>query len=296
MIQLEFKKISILSHRGLDPEKKGYFAESTREAFTDQVARGFGLEFDLQLTRDGQFVILHDSSLARPTKGADTRKISEIESAELLEMNMEGCHIASFPELLALIAKHPDNPSINAIHIKAGMQKPEALTQILEELEHVDTERFILFDVSIETARFLKAKNSRLHLAPSLAHPYDIERYNSAVGGTLLPLERVIEDRGPFDWVWLDEWDRTDRNGGTKSLYSKETFDRLRKAGFKIALVTPELHKTSPGLLGGEAHQDATNNKTLRTRFKEIASLRPDAICTDYPDTVRKFFFSIKIK
>ena len=61
----------------------------------------------------------------------------------------------------------------------------------------------------------------------------------------------------------------------------------LSQEGYKIALVTPELHGTSPGLYGGESHKDAKDKETLFKRIKEILSLKPDAVCTDYPEEVR---------
>lgn len=280
--------LSILTHRGLDPTKKNYFAESSREAFADQIARGFGLEFDLQFAKDGALVVSHDADLERLTRGRDERKIGAVNSAELMEMDFSGCHLVSFMDLLRMIAESLDNRSINAIHIKSRIQEPKHLDKILEQMRGVDVGRFVLFDLKIEAARYLKEKNSGLRLAASVAHQYDIERYNNAVGGTLLPIERVIENKDVYDWVWLDEWDRTDKSGGAKSLYNKETFERFRNAGFQIALITPELHATSPGLLGGEAHQDAATETKLKKRFEEIIALHPDAICTDYPDTMRR--------
>jgi hypothetical protein len=79
-----------------------------------------------------------------------------------------------------------------------------------------------------------------------------------------------------------------DKDNGTKLLYTKEVFNKLREANIKIGLVTPELHATSPNLLGGESHQDASSQERLFTRIKEIIKLEPDAICTDYPDLVRQ--------
>ena len=51
--------------------------------------------------------------------------------------------------------------------------------------------------------------------------------------------------------------------------------------------MTPELHGTSPGLLGGESHKHAANTEVLFERMREILSLEPDAICTDYPEEVK---------
>ncbi|MCW8965853.1 MAG: hypothetical protein OQK82_04080, partial [Candidatus Pacearchaeota archaeon] len=122
-------------------------------------------------------------------------------------------------------------------------------------------------------------------LAPSVALDYDTKRYNKVVSNTLFSIEQSIEykKQGLFDYVWLDEWDLKEEDGTQKKLYTKETFDKLREVGYKIALITPELHGTSPGLLGGESHQDSRDKDTLFKRIIEIISLNPDAICTDYP-------------
>ena len=286
-IEGEPREMGILTHRGLDPTKENYFAESSREAFADQIARGFGLEFDVQLTKDGDLIVLHDSNLTRLSAGIDERKIGEVTLKELLAMNFSGCHLASLKDLVQMIAENSESRAVNALHIKSKNQVRESLDKILEQLQETDAERFVLFDLKVAAAQQIKEKNPRLHRAASVAHPYDIERYNQAVGDTLLSLEQVIENRDLYDWVWLDEWDRTDKEGNAKSLYNKDTFDKLRGAGFKIGLVTPELHATSPGLLGGEAHPDAADMVKLESRFKEIIYLGPDLICTDYPDIVK---------
>ncbi len=136
--------------------------------------------------------------------------------------------------------------------------------------------------------KYLKEKNPALRIAPSVALPYDITRYNDVVGKTLLSIGEVLANRDIFDGVWLDEWDLTDADGGMKKLYTREVFDIFQDAGLWVGLVTPELHGTSPGLLGGEAHPDAKPFDVLAKRLAEIVSLKPDAICTDYPDYVQE--------
>lgn len=276
----------VITHRGLDPSKKDYFVESSREAFEDQLARGFGLEFDLQLTKDSKIIVLHDSTLGRISGGKDERKICEVTEEEILSMEFNGCHLTSLDVLLSLIQKNQAPNTISAIHLKYRSQNMEALDTILSYLENQDTTKFFVFDVTLETAKYLKQKNDKINLAPSVAHPFDIARYNSVVGGTLIDLKTAIKHKDLFSWVWLDEWDIADKNNGTKLFYAKEVFDKLRYANIKIALVTPEMHATSPNLLGGESHHDASNQERLLTRIKEIIKLKPDAICTDYPDYV----------
>jgi len=279
--------IQIITHRGLDPSKKPYFAESSLEAFKDQLARGYGLEFDLQPTRDGSFVVMHDASLKRISGGTDARKISELTLQEILSMRFDGCRLTSFANLLSSISRNQDKGQLSAIHLKHTVQKKAFLDLILSALAQIDSAKFIVFDVKASTAKYLKEHRPGLRLAPSVAHPYDIKRFNGVVGGTLLSVEEAIANRPLFDWVWLDEWDRKDENGKTKTLYNAEVFASLRAAGLKIAVVSPELHGSSPGLLGGEAHEDARTHQMLMNRLRDIIDLQPDAICTDYPDEVK---------
>ncbi len=278
--------IRIITHRGLDPSRPDFPFESTRESFEAHLARGYGMEFDVQRAADG-YVVLHDATLARITDNADTRRVRDTPTEEILALDLQGAHIATLREILTLFGARSAPGAFAFIHLKHTFQADAAnLDALLQEMSAIDTEKFILFDVTVESARYLKTKNHALHIAPSVAHPYDIKRYNTAVDGTLLSCEEALGHRDLFDWVWLDEWDLTDEHGGTKKLYTAATFERFRTAGVKIALVSPELHRTSPGLLGGEAHPDARDPQILRKRLEEIIALRPDAVCTNYPDLV----------
>ena len=68
------------AHRGLHDRDKGV-PENSEKAFRLAVLGGFGMEFDLQLTKDGQVVVHHDHSIKR-TCGVD-RNISEMTLEEL---------------------------------------------------------------------------------------------------------------------------------------------------------------------------------------------------------------------
>jgi glycerophosphoryl diester phosphodiesterase len=287
--------IRIISHRGLDPSKPNFPFESSREAFEEHLARGFGVEIDPQRTADG-YVVLHDSSLKRITNKTDERLVNQVRTDELLALDLNGSHLTTLHDLLALIDTRSAKGSISFVHLKHTFQiETTNLDVLLRELESFEIAKFILFDVTIETAQYLKERNNALRIAPSVAHRYDIKRYNEAVGGTLLPLEKALAHRDLFEWIWLDEWDLMDEDGSIKKFYTREVFDTCRKAGLMIALVTPELHRTSPGLLGGEAHPDAQNQQTLRNRLEEIVALRPDAVCTDYPDLLAEMTLAYNI-
>lgn len=262
--------------------------ESSFDAFNAHLQRGYGIELDPRPAKNG-LVVIHDGDLKRASGGADLRRVSELTLTEFVTMNFNGSHLGSFRQVLESIKLHQVDDATSAIHLKHSSQDQTTLDMILADLavSGLDPDKFIMFDVAIATARYLKEKNPALQLAPSVAHPYDIARYNSVVGGTLLSLEEVLIHRDLFDWVWLDEWDLADRDGGKKKFYTPEIFKTFHDTGLNVALVTPELHGTSPGLLGGEAHEDARDHKMLMMRIKEILSYGPDAVCTDYPDEVK---------
>lgn len=279
--------MQIITHRGLDPSKTNYFGESSVEAFTDQLKRGYGLEFDLRITKDKKVVVIHDANLKRVTGGVDHRDIRTVDSAEITTLDFGGSHITTFDRLLDLIEEYQSSDSVSAIQLKHDVQGKEDLDLILVYLEGRNSSKFYIFDTTLESARYIKERNPALRIAPSVSHPYDIERYNPIVGGTLLSVDEVIAHRDLFDGVWLDEWDLNDMEGGVKKFYTTETINLFKDAGFWVGLVTPELHGTSPGLVGGEAHQDGNSFERLSVRFKEIIEFEPSAVCTDYPDYIR---------
>ena len=281
----------VLTHRGLQPSTSHFFAESSFEAFQNQIENGFGLEFDFNLTADDKIVIFHDSSLARTNSNSDKRMISSLLSAEIKKLSLGNDHFCFFDRLIPLLEE--SKAPLHALHFKGKFQQPKYMGALIEALYRRKNlqSKILLFDLRPQTARFLKQQLPSVHLAASVAHPYDIERYGNVVDNTLLTIDDALKNQDLFEWVWLDEWDRLDRKSD-KKLYTPENFQVLRKHDFHIALVTPDLHATSPGLLGGEAHSDAATKEQLFERIKEILTLKPDAVCTDFPYEVQSMAFS----
>jgi glycerophosphoryl diester phosphodiesterase len=279
-------KMNIITHRGLEPSKKDFYFESTYESFSDHIGRGFGIEFDPNFVKDG-IIVFHDLTLKRLSDNNDQRSFSEVSADELTELTKsKNGRIPAFNEVLQLIE---GSNAIHAMHLKGAHQTAEKVDLLVKELRKFPNiiKKIIIFDVKPKIASYMKKNFPELILAPSVAHEYDIKRYNDLVGGTLITADEAIKHKDLYDWVWLDEWDLLTEDG-KKKLYTEETFEKLKKEGFKISLVTPELHSTSPGLLGGEAHKDASNKKRLFSRIREIVNLQPDAICTDYPGQVKE--------
>lgn len=258
---------SIITHRGLEPSNTNFFPESSFKAFQNHINRGFGIEFDPNFTQDG-IIISHDL-------------IPKRTSPTLIE-------------ILDLIQRESSHP-VDALHLKGKFQTPGYIKKLLDALKQYPDilPKTIIFDIKPETARLIKQELPTAQLAPSVAHDYDIARYNQAVSGTLISIQDALTLKPDYDWVWLDEWDLSDAEGLQKKFYTAETFSILKNTGYKIALVTPELHGTSPGLLGGESHPDAKPIEHLMNRIKEILALNPDVVCTDYPEEVRKIMTNL---
>lgn len=278
----------VITHRGLEPSNPNFYSESSFEAFQNQLARGFGgIEFDPNPTKDG-VIVMHDATLERPTGGKDKRPVAELTTKEITQTPLAKGRIPTFDEVMDLIKNN--NSTVSALHLKARLQTPETLKRIMEALsKHSDIfNKFIVFDIKPETASVLKRRFPTLRLAPSVAHPHDIARYNNSVGNTLISVEKALALRSEslIDGVWGDEWDLTGEKGTTKQLYTPDFFEKLHKAGLFVALVTPELHATSPGLYGGESHPDAKDTTTLMKRIKDIKAAGADYFCTDYPEEV----------
>lgn len=89
------------AHRGL--HSKPARPENSLAAFSAAADRGYGIELDVHLMKDGRLAVIHDSSLER-TAGADVR-IEELTAAELDGYRLENTaeHIPTLKEVLELV-------------------------------------------------------------------------------------------------------------------------------------------------------------------------------------------------
>lgn len=94
-------------------EIKGYFThrgyytkdqsipENSLKAFQNSVEHGFGIELDLQLSKDGIVYVFHDDNLKRMT--GNEHPFIELNSAEIDELRIYGKGIPRFEEVLNLV-------------------------------------------------------------------------------------------------------------------------------------------------------------------------------------------------
>lgn len=97
--RMEAWKGVAFAHRGLHGDGA---PENTMTAFERACAAGFGIELDVQLTKDGELVVFHDDDLKRMT--GDPRRVDEVELAELQSLALPcGERIPLFEGVLARI-------------------------------------------------------------------------------------------------------------------------------------------------------------------------------------------------
>lgn len=99
------KKIEIWAHRGAS----GYAPENTMEAFKLAIEMGAdGIELDVQLTKDGKVVVIHDETLQRVSNGYGYVKDYTLEELKNLNFNKtypeyENVSIPTLREVLQLL-------------------------------------------------------------------------------------------------------------------------------------------------------------------------------------------------
>lgn len=87
------------AHRGLHNES---ISENSLMAFERACAHGFGIELDVQLSKDGSVVVFHDDDLLRMT--GDSRRVDAVDYSELKSMQLpDGSNIPLFEDVLRLV-------------------------------------------------------------------------------------------------------------------------------------------------------------------------------------------------
>ena len=118
-----------IAHRGLHTPDRA-LPENSLAAFRAAGAAGYGIELDLQLSRDGQVVVFHDDTLARVT-GAEGR-LDARTWEELRALRLCGSEqgIPLFSEVLAMLAGQGSaGPLI--VELKSGPRNAELCQKAL---------------------------------------------------------------------------------------------------------------------------------------------------------------------
>lgn len=124
------------AHRGAS----GHFPENTMIAFEKAVEMNCtGIETDVQMTKDGVLVLIHDEYVNRTTNGTGLVKdfnfneISKLDAGSYLKPDFSQCRIPTVEDLINLIK---DKDIIINFEIKSGVIIYEHIEEKLIELIH----------------------------------------------------------------------------------------------------------------------------------------------------------------
>lgn len=120
----------LCAHRGA----MSTFPENTIPAFMEAVRLGAHMiEFDVQLTKDGALVLMHDATVDRTTNGkgrvADLtlEEVKKLDAGEKMNQLFQGTRIPTFEEALAIFPRHV---WLNC-HLKGGAALGEATAKVI---------------------------------------------------------------------------------------------------------------------------------------------------------------------
>lgn len=118
------------AHRGF--HNKPTVPENSMTAFRHAVARGFGIELDVHLTKDGKLAVIHDSSLMRTCGAALNIEEITLEEAQKYYLEESTETIPEFGEVLAAV----DGSVPLIIELKtAGKNHASLCSCVLEALD-----------------------------------------------------------------------------------------------------------------------------------------------------------------
>jgi len=123
-----------IAHRG-GPK---YAPENTLAAFRNAVTQGVDwLEFDVQMTKDGVLVVIHDDTVDRTTNGTGAVRDLTLEQIRVLDAG-QGEKIPTFEEVLKLAKTSGVKilPETKSAHLYTGLE--EKMLQELEQENYLD--------------------------------------------------------------------------------------------------------------------------------------------------------------
>jgi len=169
-------RTGIIAHRGYN----GWYPENTRRSFEEALKLDVaGVECDVNLTKDGEVVVIHDLTVDRTSNGSGA--VGDMTLKELRELNVgtteEPQRIMLLDELLDLVESYPDKQLlIETKHPSPfGARLEESVAEVLRNRQLDADQRFSLISFNPEAiARFrnlLPSLQSFLLLEPEDVRP-----------------------------------------------------------------------------------------------------------------------------
>lgn len=146
--------MQIYAHRGWSSR----YPENTLLAFAEAVALGVsGIELDIQLSRDGVPVVIHDPKLARTTNGNGL--VDELDLSELRTLDAgAGERVPTLREVLDLVG--------DSVHLDIEIKAPIAGNAVLAELGEFPHARWVISSFDWHVLRELRQVDETIELWP----------------------------------------------------------------------------------------------------------------------------------
>ena len=234
----------IVAHRGL----LLHAPENTLPNFRACLELRLGFEFDVQQTKDGRLVCIHDGTVDRTTNGKG--KVAELSLPELRALDagswfdprFSGERPPTVEEVLKLISEYRQLDVLIAVDLKAAKVEQEVV-RLAEKHQVIDRLLFIGRTITERSVRrAIKKASSHAHVA--------------TVANTPDELSKALADPDS-DWAYL------------RYLPSKSEIEAAGKAGRRTFIAGP----TVGGL--------------LPDNWRQAAEMGIDAVLTDYPLDLR---------
>lgn len=120
------KMTQIFAHRGYSAA----FAENTMSAFLEaEKASADGIELDVQLTKDGEIVVIHDEKVDRTTSGKGFVNDFLYKDIRKLNANKKGMKKEPIPSLIEVLEWMQTNKLVCNIELKNGLIEYEGLEE-----------------------------------------------------------------------------------------------------------------------------------------------------------------------
>lgn len=140
--------LQVFAHRG----GLAHAPENTLAAFRNAISQGADwLEFDVQMTKDGELVVIHDETVDRTTNGTGVVRDMTLQQIRSLDAG-QGEKVPTFAEVLELAKTSGVRifPETKSAHLYPGVE--EKLLQALRQADYLDRTVIQSFEpASLET-------------------------------------------------------------------------------------------------------------------------------------------------
>jgi len=237
-------ELLIVAHRGLFL----HAPENTLPNFRACLELRLGFEFDVQRTKDGHLVCIHDNTVDRTTNGMGRvseltlADIRELDAGRLFDANFAGEKVPTVEEVLKLGAKYRQHEVLIAVDLKAEDVEQEVV-RLAEKHNVLNRLLFIGRAISEPTVRrAIRGTSRKAHVA--------------TVANVSKEFPKAVSD-ADSDWVYV------------RYLPSQEEIDTARRAGKRVFIA------------GSTVSGNAPEN------WQQAVRVGIDGILTDYPLDLR---------